>query len=134
MILIHHLVEIDAGDTFHYDAAAVATKAERENRAADRLFGLLPEDQGTELRQLWEEFEAGQSAEARFAGALDRLAPMLQNFHNGGGSWLKHGVTSQQAAERNGNIELGSDRLWAFATDLIREAEANGFFARETAG
>ncbi len=134
MILVHDLVEIDAGDTFHYDAAAVATKAERETRAAERIFGLLPDEQGLELRRLWNEFEAGRTAEARFAGALDRLAPMLQNFHNAGGSWLRHGVTSQQVTERNGNIVLGSERLWEFAVELIREAEAKGFFAGDDAG
>src|SRR5437762_7515762 len=81
MVLIHDIVEIDAGDTYFYDAAAALDKSEREQAAADRLFGILPPDQGLELRELWEEFEANETADARFALALDRFIPQLHNYH-----------------------------------------------------
>src|SRR3546814_2405498 len=87
MLLLHDLVEIDAGDAFFYDAAAEADKAAREQQAAERLFGLLPDGQGEGLRALWEEFEARETADARFARALDRVQPMLHNFHTEGGTW-----------------------------------------------
>src|SRR6056297_294642 len=92
MLLIHDLVEIDAGDTFAYDTAAHADKAAREQAAADRLFGLLPADQAAEFRALWDEFESRQTPEAKFAGALDRLQPLLHNLYTHGRSWREHGV------------------------------------------
>jgi putative hydrolase of HD superfamily len=124
MALVHDIVEIDAGDTYiydpHYDEAA---KSARENQAARRLFGLLPADQAAELRALWEEFEAGQSAEARFAAALDRLLPMLHNHYTQGRSWQEHGIRSTQVFARNRPpIEAASPALWAFAEGLLKEA------------
>jgi putative hydrolase of HD superfamily len=92
MLLIHDVVEIDAGDTFAYDEVANLDKEEREQKAADRLFGLLPTDQAGAMRALWDEFELRQSPEARYAAALDRLQPLLLNFHGEGAAWRRHGV------------------------------------------
>ncbi|HZE57872.1 MAG TPA: HD domain-containing protein [Chthoniobacterales bacterium] len=122
MLLVHDLVEVDAGDTFCYDLASNETKAERERCAAERLFGLLPSDQEREFRQLWEEFEARASAEARFANALDRLMPLLQNFHNGGGSWREFGITVERALDRQRPIADASAALWEYAQSVFQEA------------
>ena len=96
MLLVHDLVEIDAGDTFVYDEAAAIDKESRERAAADRIFGLLPPDQAGEMRSLWEEFEARQTPEARFAASLDRLQPILHNYHTQGRAWRDHGVTADR--------------------------------------
>ena len=128
MVLIHDIVEIDAGDTYIYDAQD--DKAEREQRAADRIFGLLPEDQAQEFRDLWEEFEARQTAEARFASALDRFIPQLHNFHTQGRSWKEHGITSERVLLRNVEISHGSNTLWEWTQMLIERAEAEGFFTK----
>ena len=102
MVLVHDLVEIDAGDTFAYDETGYETKAAREQAAADRLFGLLPDGQGAELRALWEEHESGVTAEARFANALDRLQPVLLNHAAGTDApWARHGITYEQIVRRN---------------------------------
>ncbi len=130
MLLIHDIVEIDAGDTFAYDTAANATKADRENRAAERIFNLLPAVQATEFRELWREFESRVSPEAVFANALDRLLPLIQNFHNGGNPWREHDVTSQQAFHRTRPIRDGSIVLWDYASSLLTEAEKLNFFSR----
>lgn len=129
MLLIHDLVEIDAGDTFCYDAAANVTKADREARAAERVFGLLPADQASELRELWQEFEARRSAEAAFANALDRLMPLLQNLRNGGGSWREHRIASEQVLNRCRPIEAGSAALWAYAQTVLAEARRLNLFS-----
>ena len=99
MVVIHDLVEIDCGDTYLFDDAAQAGKLAREELAAARLFGLLPPDQAAEFYALWQEFEARETADARFANALDRLIPLLHNYHSRGRSWQEHGIRSQQAAE-----------------------------------
>ena len=99
-----------------------ALQPERERAAADRLYGLLPPNQGRSLRALWEEFEARETPEARFAAALDRLQPLLLNFHTQGKAWRKHGVTSAQVLQVNAHIAQGSEALWAFARNLIDEA------------
>jgi putative hydrolases of HD superfamily len=130
MLIIHDLVEIDAGDTFCYAAAANATKADREIRAAGRIFGLLPEPQATGFRELWQEFEAQASAEAVFANALDRLMPLLQNVHNEGGSWREFGITSQQALDRSRPIANGSAALGNYAQALLTKAEQLNFFSK----
>lgn len=127
MLLLHDVVEIDAGDTFVYDVQASKDQAERELKAAHRLFGLLPKEQGDELLALWLEFEAAQTPEAKFGKALDRLIPMLLNYHNQGQSWIEHGVTSQQALTINQKIESGSETLWKKAQQLISEAVENGW-------
>ena len=127
MILIHDLVEIDAGDTFIYDQQAAVGKREREELAAERIFGLLPEDQATEMRALWEEFESEESAEARFAAALDRLQPLLCNYYTYGGAWKEHGVNAAQVFERNSKISQGSTELWAYARGFLDDALAKGY-------
>ncbi len=112
MLLVHDVVEIDAGDTFVFDAAAMADKEERELRAAERIFGLLPDDQAARLRALWDEFEEGATPEARFANALDRFHALLQNVHTGGGTWKRHGVGRDQVLERMEPIRDGAPALW----------------------
>lgn len=127
MLLIHDVVEIDAGDTFVYDVAASKEQEEKELKAAERLFGMLPSDQGEELFSLWKEFEAAQSDDAKYAKALDRLIPMLLNYHNDGQSWKEHGVTREQALTVNKRIEFGSVTLWDKAKELIEEATEKGW-------
>ncbi|EHI9274884.1 HD domain-containing protein [Vibrio vulnificus] len=127
MLLLHDVVEIDAGDTFVYDAVASKQQAEKELAAAQRLFGMLPADQGEELLQLWLEFEAAQTADAKFGKALDRIIPMLLNYHNQGQSWQEHGVTRQQALMVNQKIDLGSHVLWDKAQEIIEQATQNGW-------
>jgi 5'-deoxynucleotidase YfbR-like HD superfamily hydrolase len=126
MLLLHDVVEVDAGDTYVYDAAATAGKAEREARAADRLFGMLPADQERELRSLWEEFEEEATPEARFAAALDRMMPVLHNCATGGRSWREHGITADRVIDRNSSMREGSHALWAYALARITEAVARG--------
>lgn len=131
MVLIHDLVEIDAGDTFCYDEPSIQTQTDREEAAADRLFGLLPLDQTDQLRSLWEEFEAKQSADARFATALDRLQPILHNYHTQGGTWRRAGVTIDKIRKRIAPIAIGSPRLGEFAETLIQDALRQGFLEKE---
>jgi len=131
MTLVHDLVEIDAGDTFVYDEAGARDKARREQAAADRLFALLPPDQAAEMRALWEEFEARQTPEARFAAALDRLQPLLHNYYTQGAAWREHGVKLAQVLDRNRHMAEGAPRLWAFAERLIRDAVEKGYLAAE---
>lgn len=114
MVLIHDIVEIDAGDTYAYDYEAQKTQKERELAAADRIFNILPEDQAKKLRALWDEFEAGETAEARFAAAVDRVQPAMLNSASGGISWKEHDVTLSKALERNGKAALGSEVLWEY--------------------
>lgn len=127
MLLIHDVVEIDAGDTFVYDTAASKEQAEKEIKAAERLFGMLPREQGKELLALWHEFEAAQTDDAKYAKALDRLIPMLLNYHNDGQSWQEHGVTREQALTINKRIELGSVTLWDKAKEIIEDATDKGW-------
>lgn len=130
MLIIHDLVEIDAGDTFAYDTARMADQHEREARAADRIFGLLPPDQTAELRALWDEFEARQTPESRFAAAVDRFQPMLLNCLTEGAAWKNHGVTSDRVFARNQHIGQGSVDLWEYASSMIAEAVTAGHLAR----
>jgi putative hydrolase of HD superfamily len=127
MALIHDLVEIDAGDTFCYDAAAKEGEAERERRAADRIFSLLPADQREELRALWEEFCAGETPDARFANAVDRLQPLLLNVHSGGGSWRTHAVTRDQVLARMQPVHAGLPALWPYVEWAVAEGVEKGF-------
>lgn len=115
MLLIHDLVEIDAGDTYAYDEAGKQTQAERERAAADRIFGLLPEDQGQELRAIWEEFEARTTPEARFARTMDNLQPMMLNAATDGKSWVEHAVRLSSILARNQRTAEGSEVLWDYA-------------------
>ena len=129
MILVHDLVEIDAGDVFIYDPGALAGKRAREEAAADRIFGLLPADQATEMRAVWEEFEAEESAEARFAAALDRLQPLLCNYFTGGGAWKEYGVDAGMVFAVNAKIARGSTELWEYASRFLDESVAKGYLA-----
>ena len=129
MVVVHDLVEIDAGDTFAYDTNANLGRVEREKLAADRLFGLLPPDQGPALRALWDEFEEGRSATARFAIALDRLLPLLLNDLTDGGSWRVHGVTREQVLRRMAPIEVGIPALWPIVVEIVDRNCALGHIA-----
>jgi putative hydrolase of HD superfamily len=126
IVTVHDLVEIDGGDTFSYDAAGQATKVERELAAADRVFGLLPADQSSYLRALWEEFEAQETAESRFANAVDRLQPLLQNAGSGGGSWRAQQLTRHQVLQRMRPIESALPRLWPLVVEIIDSFCASG--------
>jgi putative hydrolase of HD superfamily len=131
MLLVHDIVEIDSGDTYIYDAAGNDTKAERENAAARRIFGLLPPDQETEIAQLWQEFEARETPEAKFAAALDRLMPLLHNYHTEGRSWREHGITEGQVMSLNSHMNEGSQTLWEYAEALIKDATTKGDLREE---
>ncbi len=132
MVLIHDLVEIDADDVFCYDAAASVGKEERESLAAARLFSLLPEDQGRELHALWEEFEARETPDARFAVALDRLQPLIENSRSEGGTWRIHGITREQVLARMQPIREAGPALWPFVLQVIEEACAAGYIRTST--
>ena len=119
MVLIHDLVEIDAGDTYAYDQAGLATQRERETKAADRIFGLLPSDQAEVFRTLWEEFEAYETAEAKFAHALDNCQPLFLNDASGGKSWKEHGVHKSQIYKRNEHTAEGSVEIWEYMKTLV---------------
>lgn len=119
MVLIHDLVEIDAGDTYAYDEAGAQTKVERETKAADRIFGMLPEDQGRWFRDLWDEFEAYESADAKFAHVLDNCQPLLLNDASNGRSWAEHGVRKSQIYKRNEHTPEGSREIWKYMQKLI---------------
>ena len=129
MLLVHDLVEIDAGDTYAYDEKACLDQAEREQKGAERIFGLLPPDQATEFRGLWEEFEARQTPEARYAAALDRFQPLLHNYLTDGRAWLDHAVTSDRVLVRNRPVVDGAPLLGQYAEDIIRDAVAKGYLA-----
>jgi putative hydrolases of HD superfamily len=130
MVLVHDLVEIDAGDLFVYaDAARQARQEEAERAAAERIFALLPADQAANLRGLWDEFEERRTPEARFARGLDRLQPMLANLTAGGGTWLEHGITADQVLAKVQLIEDGSPALGRYARDLVSLAVREGLLA-----
>ncbi len=122
MLLIHDIIEIDAGDTYCYDEAGILNQSSRENTAAERLFGLLPEDQKVELRELWGEFEAQSTPEAKFAATIDRLMPLFHNYHTEGRSWREHGIKKDQVSVRNEAMKDGSLTLWEYAMSLIDDA------------
>ena len=126
LLLVHDIVELDAGDTYAYDADGHAGKDERESMAAVRIFGLLPVDQGEDLLSLWEEYESQESPEARFALALDRLMPMLHNFHTGGITWRENRVTIAQVEERMAPVAVASDALGRAVAAIVEQAIASG--------
>lgn len=115
MLLIHDIVEIDAGDTYAYDEEAKKTQKEREQKAAERIFGLLPTDQGEKFKKIWEEFEARETKEARFARTMDNLQPVMLNDATDGKAWVEHGVHLEQIMKRNQNTAEGSETLWEYA-------------------
>jgi putative hydrolase of HD superfamily len=127
MMLIHDIVEIDAGDVLVYNKESDAGLAAREMKAADRLFGLLPQDQALEMRGLWEEFEMRKTPEAKFAMAMDRLQPVLQNYFTQGRSWKEHGITAGQVLRVNARIKEGSEELWEFVREIIRDSVEKGY-------
>lgn len=134
MVLIHDIVEIDSGDVFLYDATKNHTNTDEETVAAKRIFGLLPSDQANELITLWQEFEEGTTAEARFAKSMDRLAPLLQNASNNGGTWAEFKVDYAKVYEKKKAIEKGSASLWRFAETLLNESVAKGILEKKTPG
>ncbi len=127
MLLIHDIVEIDAGDTFCYDTAAHQDKAEREQHAAKRIFGLLPADQGDELRSLWDEFEARETSDAQFAAALDRIQPLLHNQQTEGGTWRLHGIRRSQVMQRVAPVKESIPDLWDWLESSIDRCVEAGY-------
>lgn len=121
MLLIHDIVEIDAGDTYAYDEEAKKTQRAREEKASERIFGLLPSDQKERLQELWEEFEAGETPEARFARTMDNIQPVMLNAATNGKAWEEHGVYLEQILKRNTNTAKGSEVLWDYARDNFIE-------------
>lgn len=119
MVLMHDIVEIDAGDTYAYDAEGLKTQKEREEKAADRIFGILPDDQKKKFRDIFEEFEARETPEAKFAHVLDNFQPMMLNDHTGGKAWREHGVHESQVLKRNERTPLGSEILWEYAKKMF---------------
>lgn len=121
MCLIHDVVEIDAGDAYAYDPAALASQKEREDRAKERIYSLLPPDQKVELTALFEEFETNETPEARFAHAMDNFQPLLLNHSNNGGDWREHGVTAAKVYGRHSKTRLGSERLYEVSDRILQE-------------
>ena len=132
MVLIHDIVEIDAGDTFIYDIAKNHSNTEEELIAAKRIFGLLPAEQGAEFIEIWEEFEAGTTDEAKFAKSMDRLEPLLQNTSNQGGTWAEFNVGYQQVYEKKKAIKNGSAIIWNYAESLINDSVEQGILKKST--
>ena len=126
MALVHDIIEIDAGDTFAYDPVGYLDKEAREQVAADRIFALLPPPQAAELRALWDEFEAGVTAEARFANAMDRLLPVLQNHRNNGGTWVEANLDRARVDARLSPIAEGSTAIWDYVCAVLDDAMAQG--------
>lgn len=126
MALIHDIVEIDAGDTYAYDTVGLETQKDREEKAAERIFGMLPEDQKTELKSLFEEFEAYETPEAKFARAMDNFQPLLLNDSNDGGDWKEHGVCRSQIMGRHKKTRLGSEEIGQYSEELIMENVKKG--------
>jgi putative hydrolase of HD superfamily len=126
MLLMHDLVEIDAGDTYCYDDAGRQDQARREEIAARRIFGLLPEDQASEMRSLWEEFEERESPESKFANALDRVQPFLHNYFTDGQTWQENHIASRQVKDRMRPVKDGAPALWEYVNALIEDAVERG--------
>ena len=127
MLLIHDLVEVYAGDTYAYDEEGKKTQAEREAKAAEKLYGLLPEDQGAYLKSIWLEFEAQETPEAKFARTMDCFQPLILNDATDGKSWKEHGVRKSQVMGRNKSTHAGSEEIWEYAREhLIEKNVANG--------
>lgn len=121
MCLIHDIVEIDAGDTYAYDAAGLATQKAREDAAKERIFSLLPDDQKAVLMALFDEFEAYETPESKFAHSMDNLQPLMLNNSNGGADWREHGVSSEQVYRRQNKTRLGSEKLFGIVDQIIKE-------------
>lgn len=132
MVLTHDLVEIDAGDTYAYDEAGNVTKRERELKAAERIYNLLPPDQAKMTRELWDEFEAWETPEAKFAHTLDNIQPLMLNDAAGGISWTSHQVREEQVLKRNERTAEGAHKLWEYASGLIEKNVENGNIIRKS--
>jgi putative hydrolase of HD superfamily len=130
ILLVHDIVEIDAGDTGIYDTVFADSQVDREKNAAERIFDLLPPDQGREVFQLWEEYEKGATAEAGFARAVDRLMPLVHNYYNQGKRWKEDGITYEQVLAINQVIGESSPKLWEFALSLINECLERGYLQK----
>ena len=130
MLLIHDLVEIDAGDIFLYDTSVSHTNTEAELSAAKRIFGLLPSEQADELILIWKEFEAGETAESKFARAMDRFEPLLQNRSNNGGTWKEFNIPYEKVIEKKSIINEGSEVLWNYAKNLIDNSVEEGILQK----
>lgn len=130
MVLIHDIVEIDAGDTFIYDTEKNHTNTDEERTAANRIFGMLPKEQADELISIWEEFENGETHEAKFARSMDRFEPLLQNASNNGGTWAEFGVSYDKVYEKKKDIKEGSSSLWSYAENLINESVDKGILKK----
>ncbi len=131
MVLIHDIVEIDAGDTFIYDTTKNHTNTEEESQAAQRIFGLLPESQAQEFIAVWEEFEEGITPEAKFARAMDRFEPLLQNTSNKGGTWQEFDVEYQIVYNKKKAIENGASSIWKYAEELLNESVEKGILRKD---
>lgn len=130
MVLIHDLVEIDAGDTFCYDEKGYEDKEEREQKAAQKLFSLLPSDQAKEILDLWNEFEQLNTPESRFAAGIDRFQPLILNYNTSGHTWQKPGITSAKVLKRNELLEENAPLLWEYAKAMIEDCIQKGFLQR----
>lgn len=130
MLLLHDLVEIEVGDTFLYDDTKRAQAEHREAEAAKKIFGMLPDEQAQDFAILWHEFEGKKTAEARFAKAIDRFAPLLMNYMNDGDVWMQNGISSEQCVKKNIPIKDGSEKLWNYAHALIQSGIEKGLFAK----
>ncbi len=131
MVLIHDIVEIDAGDTFIYDTQKNHSNTAEERLAANRIFGLLPTKQAEELIAIWEEFEAGATDEAKFARSMDRLEPLLQNTSNNGGTWKEFDVSFEKVHQKKRIIKEGSETIWNFAEQLLDESVEKGILKKD---
>lgn len=131
MVLLHDLVEVDAGDTFCYDDQGQLDKADREEKAAERIYRLLPPDQGQEYLEIWREFEERRTPEACFAVCLDRLQPLLQNYHTQGGTWVEHGVPLAKVKQRIEAIKAASTELGQFVEELLADAVTKGYLEED---
>jgi len=134
MLLIHDIVEIDAGDTFMYDTQKDHSNTDEERLAAQRIFGMLPQEQAEEFIAIWEEFEAGKTEEAKFAKAMDRLEPLLQNTSNAGGTWKEFDVSFEKVYHKKSVIKEGSTAIWEFAEQLINESVEKGILKKDNTG
>lgn len=131
MVLIHDIVEIDTGDIFYYDTQQSHDNTDQERVAANRIFGLLPKELADEFIAVWEEFELGDSSEARFARSLDRFEPLLQNASNNGGTWEEFGVSYERVLEKKQSMNKGSQRLWDYSANLLNESVEKGILKKE---
>ncbi|WP_268846971.1 HD domain-containing protein [Flavobacterium aestivum] len=130
MVLIHDIVEIDAGDTFIYDTVKNHTNTDEESLAANRIFGILPQKQAEELIEIWKEFEKGETNEAKFAKSMDRFEPLLQNTSNNGGTWREFNVDYAKVYEKKKEIKKGSETIWKYSEALINESVEKGILIK----